>query len=62
LNEGIDRLTNPYENQPTSLIYRTKEEETFKVSVTEKIHIQKISLIDRIFIQGPYEAKRRRRR
>jgi hypothetical protein len=62
LTEDIDRLTNPYENQPTSLIYRTKEEEeTFKVSVTEKIHIQKISLIGGIFIQGPYEAKRRRR-
>jgi hypothetical protein len=60
-NEGIDQLTSPYENLPSSLIYRTKQK-TFEGSMTEKFHIQKISLIGCIFIQSTYDAEEEKKR
>jgi hypothetical protein len=56
LCERIDRLRDSYQNQPASAIYGTKEK-TFELSMTEKFHAQKISLINGMFIQRPYEAE-----
>ena len=57
LNERIDQLKSSYKKQPPSVIWSTKQKKTFEVSMTEKFHTQKISLIDCIFIQSAYEAE-----
>ncbi len=56
LNERIDRLESSYENLQPSVIYGTREKK-IELSMTEKIHTQKVSLIGRIFKQSPYDAK-----
>jgi hypothetical protein len=57
LSRKVDPVKSPYRERPPSAIYSTKTK-TPKVSMTEKFHREKISFVDRSFIQNPYEAKK----
>jgi hypothetical protein len=60
LNETIDQLKISYRKQQSLVICITKQKQkTFEVSMIEKFHTQKISLIGGIFIRSPYEQKER---
>ena len=46
LNGKVEHLKSPYKDHPQSAIYSIKEK-TFEVSMTERFHTQKISVIGR---------------
>jgi hypothetical protein len=57
LSGKVDAAEGPYRGHLPSAIYSTKAK-TLEVSMTEKFHRQKISFMDRNFIQSPYKAKK----
>ena len=58
LSRKVDPVKSPYRDRPPSAIYSTKTK-TPKVSMTEKFHREKISFVDRSFIQNHMEQRKR---